>query len=527
MTAADIDLKTTAGKIADLSSRLKEAHAPLGEESIEHIHAAGRSTARERIEALLDEGSFVEIDALARHRATDFAADKQRPATDGVVAGYGTVEGRKVCVFAQDGTIFDGQMGEVHGEKIIKVIELAAKTGVPLIGFHEGAGARLVEGIVPLAMQARILRLLTRASGLVPHIAVLSGETSGAQAFIPSLADILVMVGEEASLHLTEPDVVRTVTGVETDALGLGGPEVHLRESGTAHLSAGSDSEATDTLRDLLSRLPVNNRALAPRVEGGVEESAAAELDALIPDSSSAPYDMKDVLRRVVDDGDLLELQAEYAPNIITALARIDGRSVGIVANQPTEVAGCLNDQAAAKAARFLRTMDSFNLPIVEFVDVPGFQPALEEEHGTVLRRGASLAYAYAEAEVGKVTVIVRRAMGPGYVLMGSKDLGADLVYAWPTAEIAAQEASGAVRTLYRSELEKAARQGKDTDEMMRSYEQEYAEKYVGPYIAAERGLVDAVIPPSETRKHLIDGLELLDRKISYPPAKKHGNMPL
>lgn len=527
MTAADIDLKTTAGKIADLSSRMKDAYAPVGEDALEKIHAAGRYTARERVESLLDEGSFTEIDALARHRTTDFAADKLKPATDGVVAGYGTVEGRKICVFAQDSTIFDGQLGEVHGEKIIKVIELAAKTGVPLIGFHEGAGARLVEGIVPLALQARILRLLTRASGLVPHIAVLSGETSGAQAFIPSMADILIMVGEDSSLHLTEPDVVRAVTGVETDAVGLGGASVHLRESGTAHLFASTDSDATDALRDLLSRLPVNNRALAPRTEGTLEASVVDELDAIIPDSSSAPYDMKDLLRHIVDDGDLLELHAEYAPNIITALGRIDGRSVGIVANQPIEVAGCLNDQAAAKAARFLRTMDSFNLPVIEFVDVPGFQPALEEEHGTVLRRGAGLAYAYAEAEVGKITVIVRQAMGPGYVLMGSKDLGADLVFAWPTAEIAAQEASGAVRSLYREQLEKAAHQGKDTDEMMRSYEADYAEKYVGPYIAAERGLVDAVIPPSETRKYLIDGLELLDRKISYPPAKKHGNMPL
>ncbi|QNQ89740.1 acyl-CoA carboxylase subunit beta [Corynebacterium poyangense] len=527
MTAAENDLKTTAGKIADLSTRLAETQAPVGKETVEQTHSAGRLTARERVEALVDEGSFVEIDALARHRATDFDADRNRPPSDGVVTGYGMIQGRKVCVFSQDDTIFRGQLGEVHGEKIMKVIELATKTGVPLIGFYEGAGARLVEGIVPLAMQAKILSALSRASGLVPHLAVVDGQCCGPQAFMPALADVIVMVGDRSAMHLTDPDVVRTVSGVDTDPVGLGGTQVHLRESGTAHLYADTDHDATAVIHDIISRLPVNNRALAPRLSGEVPESANPELDAIIPDSSTAPYDMREVLRHVVDDGDLLELQEDFAPNIITALARIDGRSVGVIANQPTEVAGCLHEAAAAKAARFIRTCDAFNISIVEFVDIPGFQPAVEEEHGAVLRHGAALAYAYAEAQVGKITVIVRRAMGPGYVLMGSKDLGADLVFAWPTAEIAAQEASGAVRELYQQKLEKASTQGKDTAEMMQQYEAEYSERYLNPYVAAERGLVDAVIPPSDTRKQLIDGLELLDRKVVYPPLKKHGNIPL
>ena len=516
MTATSPDLTTTAGKLADLRSRLAETEAPVGTDAVEAVHAAGNRTARERILRLLDEGSFVETDALARHRATDFGLDANRPVTDGVVTGYGTVAGRRVCVFSQDPTIFNGALGEVHGEKIIKIYDLATKTGVPVIGIHEGAGARVAEGVAALAMYSKIFAHATRASGLVPQIAVITGDSTGLHALTPVFADLLVMVEGNASLHLAEPADIRTVTGVEATAADLGGAQIHSTTSGTAHATAESDVAALDLVRELLAYLPANNRAEAPRTgqAAGELDETDLELDDLIPDADAATYDAREIITRVADQDSFLELQSGHAPNIVTGFARIEGRTVGVVANQPTELAGCLDTRAATKAARFIRTCDAFNIPLVEFVDTPGFLPGIEQEHGGVLRTGTQLAYAYAEATVGKITVITRKAIGPAYVIMGSKDMGADLVFAWPTAQIAVAEAAGALRAIHGAEADHATAA-------------DYTATHLNPYLAAERGLVDAVIPPSHTRGQLVEGLRLLDRKVVATPAKKHGNIPL
>ena len=513
MTSTSPDLTTTAGRLADLRARLAEAEAPVGTDAVEATHASGRATARERVLALLDDASFVETDALARHRSTQFGLDAERPLTDGVVTGYGTINGRKVCVFSQDSTVFDGSLGEVYGEKIIKVYDLAIKTGVPIIGIHEGAGPRVAEGIVTLSMYSKILARTTTASGLIPQISVIAGHTGGMHALAPVFADVVVMVEDGGALHLAATDVGEKVTGQAATPESLGSASVHATTSGTAHLTAPTDLEAINLVKEVVGHLPSNNRAEAPRPETETSLEVTdtdRELDSLIPDSDAHTYDMHEVVRRVVDNGEILELQAGYAANIITALARIEGRAVGVVANQPTDLAGCLDSASAEKAARFIRTCDAFNIPVVEFVDSPGFLPGEDQEHGGVLRRGAKLAYAYAEATVGKLTVITRKAIGPSYVLMGSKDLGADLVFAWPTAEIAVTEAPAAV----------AALDGKID-------EQTYADNYINPYLAAERSLVDAVIEPSTTRPQLIEGLRLLDRKVIQTPAKKHGNIPL
>ncbi|QGU06572.1 putative propionyl-CoA carboxylase beta chain 5 [Corynebacterium occultum] len=534
MTAAESDLTTTSGKLADLRKRLSETLAPVGEAAVAATHAAGRATARERITHLLDEGSFVEVDALARHRATAFGMEANRPVTDGVVTGYGTVAGRKVCVFSQDASIFEGAMGEVYGEKLIKILQLATKTGVPLIGVHEGAGARVKEGVVSLAMYAKVLALSTQASGIIPQIAVVTGATSGAHALIPALSDILVTVEGDSELYLTAPGIASTVAGREISGQELGGAGVQ-RDNGTSHHSAESDLAALDWVRSLLAQLPANHRSEAPRLavealSGSVRENLTdsdRELDSLIPDSDAQTYDVHEVLTRVVDDGELLELQAAHAPNIITALARVEGRTVGVVANQPTVLAGCLDIKAATKAARFIRTCDAFNIPIVEFVDAPGFLPGTEQEHGGILAAVAKLSYATAEASVGKITVITRKALGGAYVVMGAKDLGTDLVFAWPTAEIAVTDAPSAVESIYADKLSRAAEKGEDVAALAADYAAEYEESHINPYLAAERGLVDAVIPPSETRGNIIEGLRLLDRKVLQPLAKKHGNIPL
>lgn len=529
MTAADTDLTTTSGKLADLRDRLAETHAPVGEDAVAATHAAGHTTARERVTQLLDADSFVEVDALARHRSTEFGLESQRPVTDGVVTGYGTVDGRKVCIFSQDATVFDGAMGEVYGEKLVKILELATKTGVPLIGIHEGDGARAKEGVVSLAMYARILRLATEASGVIPQIAVVTGPATGAHALVAGLSDIVVTVDQSAALYLTGTEVVEKVSGTALSPQELGGSAVQ-RDNGTSHHTAASDSDALNWVRELLTHLPANNQAEAPRLPAAAGQRVTEtdlELDALIPDSPAQPYDIREVARRVVDKGELFELQADFAANIVTAFARVEGRSVGIVANQPTELAGAIDLAAAEKAARFIRTCDVFNIPLIELVDAPGFLPGTEQEHGGIVKAVSQLAYATAEASVGKITVITRKALGGAYVVMGAKDLGTDLVFAWPTAEIAVTDAPTAVAAIYADKLHRAAEKGEDTDALTASYATEYEASHINPYLAAERGLVDAVIPPSETRSNIIDGLRLLDRKVLRPLAKKHGNIPL
>jgi len=530
------DLTTTAGKLADLRNRIAEARFPMGEARVEKVHAKGKKTARERVEYLLDEGSFVEIDALARHRSTNFGLDANRPVTDGVVTGYGTVDGRKVCVFSQDSTVFGGALGEVYGEKIVKIMDMAIKTGCPIIGINEGAGARIQEGVVSLGLYSQIFLRNTQASGVIPQISLIMGACAGGHVYSPALTDFIVMVDKTSKMFITGPSVIKTVTGEEVTQEELGGAETHMTMSGTSHYTASDDADALDFVRDLLSYLPSNNRAETPRLqtpimEGSIQDNLTEDdlaLDTIIPDSTNSPYDMKEVISSVVDDGEFLEIQEAYAENLIVGFARIEGRAVGIVANQPMQFAGCLDIKSAEKGARFVRTCDAFNVPIVEFVDVPGFLPGTNQEYEGIIRRGAKLLYAYCEATVGKITVITRKAYGGAYCVMGGKEMGADLVYAWPTAEIAVMGASGAVGFIYRKELKKAAEDpNQDMQKLMKEYEAEYDRTLVNPYVAAERGFVDAVIPPSETRGHLIEGLRLLDRKVVNVPAKKHGNIPL
>lgn len=526
MTDSKPDLTTTSGKLSDLRSRLEEAQAPLGRGTAEADRGDSPDgnnaplTARERVLSLLDESSFVETDALARHRVTELKMDRNRPATDGVVTGYGSVAGRRVCVFSQDDSIFDGALGEVYGEKILKIYDLAMKTGVPIVGIHAADGTRVIEGVAALNLNAKLLAASSEASGLIPQIAVVAGANVGLAAMAPNLADLVIQV-EGATTHLVTADVVSKVTGTPATEESLGGASVHSQTTGLAHLTASSDAESLTLAREVLGFLPINNHAEAPRtgelVTGTLQDNlrdADRELDNLIPDSDAAAYDAVDVIIRVVDDAALRQVQPDFAANVVTGFARIEGRAVGIVANQPTVLAGCLDNDGAAKAARFIRMCDAFNLPIVEFVDSPGFLPSTEQEHAGAARAAAQLTYAFAEATVGKLSVVTRKALGAAYVVMGSKGIGADLAYAWPTAQIAVADAPTAATALY----------GEDHDEAQST---EWAAEHLTPYRAAESGLIDAVIEPAHTRGHLIEALRLLDRKVVARRPKKHGNIPL
>jgi propionyl-CoA carboxylase beta chain len=531
----DIDIHTTAGKLAELRKRSEETLHPVGEAAVEKVHQKGKLTARERIYALLDEGSFVELDALARHRSTNFGLERNRPLGDGVVTGYGTVDGRDVCVFSQDATVFGGSLGEVYGEKIVKVQELAIKTGRPLIGINDGAGARIQEGVVSLGLYSRIFRNNILASGVIPQISLIMGAAAGGHVYSPALTDFVVMVDKTSQMFITGPDVIMTVTGEDVTMEELGGAHTHMAKSGTVHYVASGEQDALDYVRELLSYLPPNNFTDAPRFpapipEGAIEDNLTEEdleLDTLIPDSANQPYDMHEVIRRILDDDEFLEIQEGYAQNIVVGFGRIEGRTVGVVANQPTHFAGCLDINASEKAARFVRTCDCFNIPIVMLVDVPGFLPGTGQEYNGIIRRGAKLLYAYGEATVPKITVITRKAYGGAYCVMGSKDMGCDVNVAWPTAQIAVMGASGAVGFVYRQKLKEAAANGEDVDALRLQLQQEYEDTLVNPYIAAERGYVDAVIPPSHTRGYIGTALRLLERKIAQVPPKKHGNIPL
>ncbi|MBF6069574.1 acyl-CoA carboxylase subunit beta [Nocardia farcinica] len=535
-SAGSPDIHTTAGKLADLRNRLEEAKHPMGEAVVDKVHAKGKMTARERILALLDEGSFVELDALARHRSVNFGLENNRPLGDGVVTGYGTIDGRDVCIFSQDVTVFGGSLGEVYGEKIVKVMDLALKTGRPLIGINEGAGARIQEGVVSLGLYGEIFHRNIQASGVIPQISLIMGPAAGGHVYSPALTDFVVMVDQTSQMFVTGPDVIKTVTGEEVTMEELGGAHTHMVKSGVAHYVASGEQDALDYVKDLLSYLPSNNRAEPPRfpasdpIEGAIEDSLTdedLELDTIIPDSPNQPYDMHEVIRRLLDDDEFLEVQAERAMNIIVGFGRIDGRSVGIVANQPTQFAGCLDIDASEKAARFVRTCDAFNVPIITLVDVPGFLPGTDQEYNGIIRRGAKLLYAYGEATVGKITIITRKAYGGAYDVMGSKHMGADVNLAWPTAQIAVMGASGAVGFVYRKQLQQAAKDGADVDALRLELQNEYEDTLVNPYVAAERGYVDAVIPPSHTRGQIVSALRLLERKMVTLPPKKHGNIPL
>ncbi|MGP6173805.1 acyl-CoA carboxylase subunit beta [Corynebacterium sp. A21] len=529
------DSNTTAAKIADLKARRAEAHFPMGEKAVEKVHDAGRLTARERLDYLLDEGSFVETDQLARHRTTDFDMGKKRPVTDGIVTGWGTIDGREVCIFSQDGTVFGGALGEVYGEKMIKIMELAVTTGRPLIGLYEGAGARIQDGVVSLDMIARTFYHNINASGVVPQISVIMGASAGGNAYSPALTDFVVMVDKTSKMFVTGPDVIKTVTGEEITQEELGGATTHMATAGNSHYTAANDEEALDWVQDLVSFLPSNNRQFAPLAEFSADEGSVSEnitaddlkLDGIIPDSPTVPYDVRGVIESLTDDGEYLEIQAERAENVVIAFGRIEGQSVGFVANQPLQYAGCLDIDSSEKAARFIRTCDAFNIPIVMLVDVPGFLPGAGQEYGGILRRGAKLLYAYGEATVPKITVTMRKAYGGAYCVMGSKGLGADVNLAWPTAQIAVMGASGAVGFIYRKELKAGAEKGIDVAELSKSFEREYEDHMLNPYMAAERGLIDAVILPSETRGHIVRNLRLYKDKNVTRPARKHGNIPL
>ena len=535
----DIDIHTTAGKLADLQRRIDEAVHAGSARGVEKQHAKGKKTARERIELLLDEGSFVEVDELARHRSTNFGLQANRPYSDGVVTGYGTVDGRPVCVFAQDFTVFGGSLGEVFGEKIAKVMDLAVKTGCPVIGINDSGGARIQEGVVALGLYGEIFRRNVHASGVIPQISLVMGPCAGGAVYSPAITDFTVMVDQTSHMFITGPDVIKTVTGEDVGMEELGGARTHNATSGNAHYMASDEDDAIAYVKDLLSYLPSNNLSDPPALEAldvALEVTDDdRELDALVPDSPNQPYDVRTVVEHVVDstaDGtpDFLEVQPLFAPNMVVGFGRVDGHPVGVVANQPLQLAGTLDIDASEKAARFVRTCDAFNVPVLTFVDVPGFLPGTDQEYNGIIRRGAKLIYAYAEATVPLVTVITRKAYGGAYDVMGSKHLGADINLAWPTAQIAVMGAQGAVNILYRSELAKAAEQGGD-DSIVESLRarlvREYEDTLANPYIAAERGYVDSVIPPSATRVNVIRALRALRTKRESLPPKKHGNIPL
>lgn len=529
------DADTTAGKIAELKRRRAEATYPMGEKAVERVHSQNRLTARERLDYLLDEGSFVETDMLAKHRTSDFGMGKKHPTTDGIVTGWGTIDGREVCIFSQDGTVFGGALGEVYGEKMIKVMDLAVTTGRPLIGLYEGAGARIQDGAVSLDMIARTFYQNIHASGVVPQISVIMGASAGGNAYSPALTDFVVMVDKTSKMFVTGPDVIKTVTGEEITQEELGGAATHMATAGNSHYTATNDEDALDWVQDLVSFLPSNNRSVAPYEEFTADEGAISDnitaddlkLDDMIPDSPTQPYDVREVIEALTDDGEYLEIQAERAENVVIAFGRIEGQSVGFVANQPAVYAGCLDIDSSEKAARFIRTCDAFNIPIVMLVDVPGFLPGAGQEYGGILRRGAKLLYAYGEATVPKITITLRKAYGGAYCVMGSKGLGADVNLAWPTAQIAVMGAAGAVGFIYRKELKDAGEKGLDVTELFKSFEREYEDHMLNPYKAAERGLIDAVILPSETRGMIARNLRLYKDKNVSRPARKHGNIPL
>ncbi|MDP3711070.1 MAG: acyl-CoA carboxylase subunit beta [Mycobacteriales bacterium] len=519
------DVHTTAGKLAELRRRNDAALHAGSEAALEKRRAAGKRTARERIEAFLDPDSFTETDALARHRARDFGLEKNRPTGDGVITGFGTVDGRPVAVFSQDATVFGGALGEVYGEKIVKVMDLALKTGIPVVGINEGSGARIQEGIMGLALYGDIFYRNVMASGVVPQISLILGNCAGGHVYSPALTDFNLMVDGSSAMMITGPDVIKTVTGEDITIEDLGGARAHNSKSGVAHFMSHDEEEALELAKALLSYLPSNNLS-EPPVYNGVDalgEELDLELDTFIPDSNNAPYDMHRVIEHVLDDGEFLEVQELWAQSITVGFGRVEGRSVGVVGNNPMHFAGTLDIDASEKAARFVRTCDAFGIPILTFCDVPGFLPGVGQEHAGIIRRGAKLLYAYSEATVPKVTVITRKAYGGAYVVMGSKHLGADVNLAWPTAQVAVVGAQGAVNIIRRKEIAAS----EDPDATRAEFIQQYEDTFATPYIAAERGFVDAVIEPSQTRREVAKALRVLRGKRQSLPPKKHGNIPL
>jgi propionyl-CoA carboxylase beta chain len=511
-------------KVAELKKRIQLAEDGGGAKRRERQHKEGKMSARERIEFLLDEGTFEETDKLVTHRCNDFGMAEQKIYGDGFVTGYGRIEGRLVYVFAQDFTVFGGSLSETNAAKIVKIMDLAAKMGAPVIGLNDSGGARIQEGVMSLAGYADIFLRNTLYSGVVPQISAIMGPCAGGAVYSPAITDFVLMVDKTSYMFITGPDVIKTVTHEEVTKDQLGGAMTHNETSGVAHFLAHDDAECLSMVRELLSFMPSNNLDDPPRKAcSDPIDRADAALDKIIPDQSNQPYDIKDVIHAVVDDGYFFEVQEHYARNIVVGFARLDGRSVGIVANQPAILAGTLDINASVKGARFVRFCDCFNIPLVTFEDVPGFLPGTAQEYGGIIKHGAKLLYAFAEATVPKVTVITRKAYGGAYCVMASKHIRTDVNYAWPTAEIAVMGPEGAVDIVYKRELDAAA----NRDQVRREKIDEFRERLANPYVAADRGFVDAVIQPRDTRKKLIQALAMLETKRDKNPPKKHGNIPL
>ncbi len=520
----EVDVPSSEQRLEQLRRMRAEALQGGGPVRIERQHTFGKLTARERLDLLLDPGSFVELDAFVTHRATDFGLDTQLFLGDGVVTGHGSIDGRLVFVFSQDFTVFGGSLSEAYAEKICKVMDLAVKVGAPVIGLNDSGGARIQEGVVSLGGYADIFLRNVLASGVVPQISVIMGPCAGGAVYSPAITDFTVMVEGTSYMFVTGPNVVRTVTHEEVDAEYLGGAMTHTTRSGVAHLAAPDEASALDSVRRLLGYLPQNNLADPPRrATSDPEDRRDQSLNDVVPDDPQKPYDMHEVLRRVVDDGEFFEIQPGWAPNILVGFAHLGGRSVGIVGQQPAVLAGALDIDASVKAARFVRTCDAFNVPLLTFVDVPGFLPGVGQEHGGIIKQGAKLLFAYCEATVPKVTVITRKAYGGAYDVMSSKHVRGDMNFAWPTAEIAVMGAEGAVSIIFKDQIAKAA----DPAEERLRLVAEYEARFSNPYVAAARGYVDDVIEPADTRPRVIRALAMLADKRDVNPRKKHGNIPL
>ncbi|HID88493.1 MAG TPA: acyl-CoA carboxylase subunit beta [Anaerolineales bacterium] len=511
-------------RLEQLRRMREQARLGGGEERIERQHAKGKLTARERIEKLLDPGSFREIDMFVTHRATGFGVEKQKYLGDSVVTGWGTIDGRLVYVFSQEFTVFGGSLSEVHAEKVCKIMDLAMKNGAPVIGLNDSGGARIQEGVVSLAGYAYIFLRNVLASGVIPQISAILGPCAGGAVYSPAMTDFILMTKETSHMFITGPEVIKAVTREEVTFEELGGAMTHASKSGVAHFAAENEEHCLTLIRQLLSYIPQNNLEDPPFVPtGDPEDRMDEELKTIIPDSPTHPYDMKEVIRRVVDEGTFLEVHEHWAQNIVVGFARLGGFSVGIVANQPMVLAGVLDIDASRKAARFVRFCDAFNIPLITFVDVPGFLPGVDQEHNGIILNGAKLLWAFCEATVPKITVITRKAYGGAYDVMSSKHIRGDISYAWPTAEIAVMGPEGAVNIVFRKQIAAA----EDPDAERARLVQEYREQFANPYVAASRGYIDDIIEPQETRPRLIEALKMLQNKRDANPPKKHGNIPL
>jgi len=517
-------MATVFDRLKELREREEKERASGGPKQIEKQHQAGKLTARERLNLLFDPGSFCELDMFVRHRCTDFDMQKTFIAAEGVVTGYGTVNGRPVCAYSQDFTSRGGTLGEMHAKKICKVMDLAVRMGAPVIGLNDSGGARIQEGVDALSGYGSIFFRNSCASGVIPQLSAIMGPTAGGAVYSPAMTDWLFMVEKTSYMFITGPDVIKTVSGEEIDFENLGGAAVHNIKSGVAHFACESDNHAIEMIKELLSYLPSNNMEDPPLLDTGDDPNrTAANLDTIVPDSARQSYDMKDVIRSIVDNGTVLEPHSLYAENMVVCFARMNGRTVGIIANQPLFIAGSLDVNASDKATRFIRFCDAFNIPLLTLVDVPGYLPGTDQEWSGIIRHGAKLLWCYSEATVPKITLIVRKAYGGAYLAMCAKELGADMVFAWPTAEIAVMGAEGAANIIHRRDISEAA----DPEAKLQEKVQEYCDLFYNPYIAASRGLVDEVIMPSETRPKIITALDFLSSKRETRPPKKHGNIPV